>query len=296
MLSIIGVNRGLTSVNQPHPCNSIYYYYIYVGRMVKRLLVVLAAFSGHACVILFSSFIDHKFLYTCQLFGRASNTIYCIHWFCAVSAVSLHSLLMLMDPGYTERNTATAEDAPEHLVHKERIRFCEKCNSLKTPRIHHCSTCGRCVWRMDHHCVWIARCVGHRNQKYFIHLLFYQLCCAYLNLTVLLGAVLFGGTVPACQERLPIDGFGTRIFLVCFAYVLCIGFIGFLSNLFMIQLYCVGNDTTYVEIMKGRKSSNKTGTMDNLKMVFGRPSPLWLIPCTAPMQVQSVRPADLFNV
>ena len=263
--------------------------------MDRRWLVMIPAFTGHSCVILFSTYIDYKFLYTCQLFGPLSNTFYYIHWFCAISAVSIHFMLLFLDPGYTEKNTATAEDAPEHLVHKERIRFCEKCNSLKTPRIHHCSTCARCVWRMDHHCVWITRCIGHRNQKYFIHLLFYQLFCAYLNLVVLSGAVLFGGTVAECQERLPINGFGTRVFVVLFAYTVCIGFIGFLSNLFLIQLYCVGGDTTYVEIMKGRKSSNKTGTMHNFKMVFGPFVPLWIIPCTTPQPVQSVRPAELFN-
>lgn len=264
--------------------------------MVSHWIKMLCALCGHSFVILFSSFIEYKFLYTCQLFGRASNTVYYIYWFCACSAVALHFALLFLDPGFTEQDTATPEDAPEHLVHKERIRFCVKCNSLKTPRIHHCSTCARCVWRMDHHCVWIDRCVGHSNQKYFIHLVFYQLCCAYLSLVVLSGAVLFGGTVPACQQNLPIDGYGTRIFIIVNAYALCIGFIGFLSNVFLIQLYCAVNNTTYVEIMKGRVSSNKTTTLENLRLVFGPLSPFWLIPCTLPLKVQSVRPTDLFNV
>ncbi|KAI6652837.1 Palmitoyltransferase [Oopsacas minuta] len=263
--------------------------------MVRRAFILIPAFCIHLCVILYSLYIEYKFLYLCQLFGSLSNTLFYIHWFCAISALCLHSFLLFLDPGYTEKNTATEKDVPDHLVHKERIRFCDKCNSLKTPRIHHCSTCARCVWRMDHHCVWLARCVGHRNQKYFIHLLFYQLCCAYMDIVVVSGAVLFGGTVPECQERLPFDGYGTRIFNVCFSYAMCIGFIAFLSNLFLIQLYCAAYDTTYVEIMKGRKSSNKSTTMDNLRMVCGPLPLLWVIPCTAPQQVESVRPAELFS-
>lgn len=63
------------------------------------------------------------------------------------------------------------------LVSRDKWRFCGVCESVQPPRTWHCKTCNTCILKRDHHCLFTGCCIGHRNQRYFIMLVFY-LCLA----------------------------------------------------------------------------------------------------------------------
>lgn len=205
-----------------------------------------------------------------------------------VLSIWSHLACMLTDPGA----------CPLDVDYAEGERHCAKCRAPKPPRAHHCSTCQRCIMKMDHHCPWVNNCVGERNQKHFI------LFLLYTALQCVLAAVSLGahfansaGTMPrrprkpkaflgkedpeamaAWREELKrhadtqAQGEGELLCCVLIFFVAII-FGLFTSIMFCDQASNIANNTTGIDVLKGRESQQRPWR-ESVQEVMGR-GPLW---------------------
>lgn len=140
----------------------------------RKITFLLHPISFAALVIFVALFLYYEMLSVLPDLYDTSGVFYKVHWvlalfsvynvvgnliYCHVTDSSILSLPReCQDPIVTEA----------HLWH-----LCTHCQMLVPPRAWHCRLCNTCVLKRDHHCNVTANCIGHRNQRFFIALLFH---------------------------------------------------------------------------------------------------------------------------
>ncbi|CAJ1346573.1 unnamed protein product [Effrenium voratum] len=228
-------------------------------------------------------------------FGDAYHTAFTLGYEALfVLSIWSHLACMLTDPGACPRDVEYAEGE----------RHCTKCRAPKPARAHHCSTCQRCIMKMDHHCPWVNNCVGARNQKHFLQFLFYTaMQCVLAGFA--LGAHFADSAVSLPRRpRRPQAFLGKEDTAEMVAWreelkkysehqvrneadLLCcvmVFFVAIIFGLFTCIMFCdqasnIANNTTGIDVMKGKEREPARPWRESVQEVMGRgPSWRWLLP------------------
>lgn|SRR6218665_1137366 len=169
-------------------------------------------------------------------------------------------------------------------------QYCHTCGINTPPRSFHCWMCDVCILKRDHHCMFSGNCVGHRNQRYFLTMLFYLTVgaayCNYLNFDYtfeVLGGLSWKSLLTMILPLLSwtVGLAGTVTFAVSFVSALCI--VGSLLLTFL-SLYH-GQNLFLGQTCMERTQGNRTydmGWKENMKGVFGQ---RWYVAWISPLIV-----------
>lgn len=122
--------------------------------------------SGTHGVLLFELFVVLPFLYQ-DVVGFSSMYYFHIMMAVFIYINTIGNIVMVMTTETGTRGLILP------VVLKPDWRFCSVCECNAPPRSYHCHTCRVCVLRRDHHCVFTGCCIGHKNQRYFVTMVFY---------------------------------------------------------------------------------------------------------------------------
>lgn len=139
-----------------------------------KIIYLLHPISFAGLLLFVGVFLYYEMLYILPDLYDTSGYFYKLHWLMALFVVYnvLGNMIYcyLTDTSFLslprDRQDPIASEA--HLWH-----LCTHCQMLVPPRAWHCRLCNVCILKRDHHCNVTANCIGHRNQRYFIALLFH---------------------------------------------------------------------------------------------------------------------------
>eukprot|EP00349_Pseudokeronopsis_sp_Brazil_P000331 CAMPEP_0202960502 /NCGR_PEP_ID=MMETSP1396-20130829/4642_1 /ASSEMBLY_ACC=CAM_ASM_000872 /TAXON_ID= /ORGANISM="Pseudokeronopsis sp., Strain Brazil" /LENGTH=264 /DNA_ID=CAMNT_0049679753 /DNA_START=432 /DNA_END=1226 /DNA_ORIENTATION=- len=77
---------------------------------------------------------------------------------------------------------AQANPSPLEMPHFYQPRYCTTCLIIRPPLSSHCGACNQCVKMWDHHCNLINNCLGANNYKYFVHICYFGLYMAIVEI------------------------------------------------------------------------------------------------------------------
>lgn len=233
-------------------------------------------------IALFITFILYGIYYTAYYFIwspllSSSLTLYFISGFHLLGFLSILSLSLcvFIDPGKVPTDF-TLSRIPLDLQYKNdkihevdyfltRVAYCVRCKQDKPPRAHHCKRCNICVLRFNHHCPYIGNCVGLKTQKVFILFLFYS------ALGCLVGLIHVAIIVNDIKDYL-------QVFFLVGSGIYTIA----LSRFAIKQFALVCLNLTEIEVKWNSKKLFDTGTVNNIKQVFGNSVLMWMIPIDTP--------------
>ncbi|CAG8488575.1 16337_t:CDS:2 [Acaulospora morrowiae] len=199
-------------------------------------------------------------------------------------------------PSFPSQSAGVMIPMPSTFVSKRdgRLRWCDRCNSVKPDRCHHCSECNRCVLKMDQ----VNGCVGYNNYKYFY--LFIVYTSLYADFT-------FASTIPVVVEELrdlnnELDVQWIILLILAFIFGLLLTGFTMVHTVYMLQnrttieslsfrsrtyhlrvQFDVGNHSSYgVAATRAGENLWDLGWKQNWKNVMGNKWWLWFVPVGNP--------------
>lgn len=203
--------------------------------------------------------------------------------FCLFNIVTNQLAMML-----TDTSIQGVHLIPPHnnTLHMKLWRLCDVCETLTPPRSWHCNVCNVCVLKRDHHCAFTGNCVGHKNQRYFMMLVFYLFVgTTYANLfnnyfVWVVNAQRFWHLSTIFKIMFPfvvivVDPSWEQLHLTF--YLICM--LGMLFTGFLFVYHCQNLQTGSLVHEHKNKALYDLGWTENIRMIFGaRWYLVWLNP------------------
>lgn len=209
----------------------------------RKITFLIHPFSFAALLLVVALFLYYEMLSILPDLYDTSGLFYKVHWvlalFVTYNVVGNMIYCHVTDSSFLSlpRDSQDPIVTEAHLWH-----LCTHCQMLVPPRAWHCRLCNACVLKRDHHCNVTASCIGHRNQRFFIALLFHltlgtlaSLVYNVIHMVVvrvpmlrdpffIMAAALedfdageFMSTMTADTTKLIINGVALKLSLFCFA-------------------------------------------------------------------------------
>jgi palmitoyltransferase len=243
-------------------------------------LAFLFFLIGLTSVLCFEMFVVLPFVYDGH---HDSTAMYWLH-ICAglliyFNAMANCAMLMVTDTGI--RGVVLPS------VLKPGWRFCSVCECNSPPRSFHCFTCKTCILKRDHHCNFAGVCVGHRNQRYFIVMVFYVALGAFYGTCMNVDFVfhLFGelSLKTVFCFIMPILAWMFRVVetvTMTMAFMISLCLITFLLTTALLGCHLINIYNGQLTYERARKITQyNVGLMQNIKSVFGEKWTIcWLCP------------------